>query len=96
MEESDLLKMAGVSSTGVAIVLLVYRILKTMQGKTLVSKCCGKKMDVGFTVREGDTPTMTDNPLVITVKETKDPVDGGHHNTGGASEKDSSVGVSKV
>lgn len=50
MEETDLLKMAGVSTTGVAIVLIVYRVLKSIQGKKLVSSCCGKKMEVGVAV----------------------------------------------
>lgn len=50
MDETDLLKMAGVSTTGVAIVLFVYRILKTIQGKKLISSCCGKKMEVGIDV----------------------------------------------
>lgn len=96
MEESDLLKMAGVSSTGVAIVLLVYRILKTVQGKTFISKCCGRKMDIGFTVREGDTPRVTDNPMIITVKQSPDREDGHPRSAIRTGEKDSTLGSSSV
>lgn len=45
-----MLKLAGVSSSSIAIVLIVYRILKSIQGKKLVSSCCGKKMEVGIDV----------------------------------------------
>ena len=60
MEELDLLKMAGFSSTGIAIVLIVYRLLKSIQGKKLVSSCCGKKLEVGVAVAD-----MTPKEFVI-------------------------------
>lgn len=66
MEETDLLKMAGVSTSGVAIVLLVYRILKTIQGKKLVSSCCGKKLEVGVSVAPM-TPTTSQEAVVIDI-----------------------------
>lgn len=52
----DLLASAGVTTTGVAIILLVYRVVKSIQGKKLISSCCGKKMEMGFQVAEM-TPT---------------------------------------
>lgn len=52
MEEADLLKMAGLSTSGVAILLVVYRLLKSVKGKKFISSCCGRKVDVGFDVRE--------------------------------------------
>ena len=68
MDETDLLKMAGVSTSGVAIVLIVYRVLKSLLGKKLVSNCCGKKMEVGVTVtpmtpREEEVVVKVENPM---------------------------------
>lgn len=59
MEEADLLKMAGLSTSGVAILLVVYRLVK---GKKFISSCCGRKVDVGFDVRE---MTPVANPVAI-------------------------------
>lgn len=56
MDETELLKMAGLSTTGMAILLIVYRVAKSIVGKKLVSSCCGKRMEVGF-----DVATMTPN-----------------------------------
>jgi hypothetical protein len=71
MDFMDLLASAGVTTTGVAIILLVYRFLKSIHGKKLVSSCCGKKMEVGFQVSEM-TPThrtkdefVVVNPIVL-------------------------------
>lgn len=68
MDETDLLKMAGVSTSGVAIILIVYRVLKSLLGKKLVSNCCGKKMEVGVTVtpmtpREEEVVVKVENPM---------------------------------
>lgn len=60
------MKMAGVSTTGVAIVLIVYRLLKHIQGKKLISSCCGKKLEVGIAVAPM-TP-KEECPVVIQVK----------------------------
>lgn len=48
----------GMSSTGVAIVLIVYRVLKWLNKKKFVSECCGKKMEVGVSVVENSTPRV--------------------------------------
>lgn len=59
----DILMNAGLSTTGVAIVLIAYRFLKSIQGKKLVSNCCGRKLEVGMNV-EAMTPNLRiDNPL---------------------------------
>lgn len=65
MDDLTLLKSAGFSTTGVLIALLVYRVLKTMNGKKFVSSCCGKKTEIGFQVAEMTPPATTQNPLVI-------------------------------
>lgn len=60
MDETDLLKMAGLSSSGMAIVLIIYRVLKSVKGKKFISSCCGKKLEVGV-----DIGTMTPKEIVI-------------------------------
>jgi hypothetical protein len=68
MDITDMLSMAGVSTTGVALILLVYRILKSIKGKKLTSTCCGKKLDIGIDV-SNMTPKQTEiqNPMHISV-----------------------------
>jgi hypothetical protein len=56
MDDTDLLKMSGASAGTVAIILLIYRVLKSVLGKRFISHCCGKKMEVGIDVKEGVTP----------------------------------------
>lgn len=58
MEDTDLLKMAGLSTTGVAILMIVWRVLKSVQGKKLVSTCCGRKGEVGVNVVAMTPPTL--------------------------------------
>ena len=60
MDDMELFKMAGFSTTGVAIVLLLYRVLQSVKGKRIVSSCCGRKLDVGVNVE-----TMTPKEIVI-------------------------------
>lgn len=50
MEDTDLLKMAGLSTSGVAILLVAWRFVKSLQGKKLVSSCCGHKGEMGMVV----------------------------------------------
>lgn len=50
MEDTDLLKMAGLSTSGVAILLIAWRFVKSLQGKKLVSSCCGHKGEMGMVV----------------------------------------------
>jgi hypothetical protein len=58
--DDNLLMSAGLSTTGVAIILIVYRLLKSIQGKKLVSNCCGRKIELGMDVQE-----MTPKEVVI-------------------------------
>jgi hypothetical protein len=74
----DELKLAGFSTTGVAIILILYRVFKTLQGKRLVSSCCGHSGSVGFQV-ENMTPkhdeviVMVENPVGLkSSTETKE------------------------
>jgi hypothetical protein len=55
MDDQTLMN-AGLSTTGVAILLIVVRVLKSLQGKKLVSTCCGRRGEMGMDVVEM-TPT---------------------------------------
>lgn len=66
MEESDILKLSGASAGTVAIVLLIYRVLKSIIGKRFISTCCGRKEEFGLDIKEGKTPTP--EPIVIEIK----------------------------
>lgn len=79
MEDTDLLKAAGFSTTGMAIVLVVYRILKSVKGKRFVSSCCGKKLEMGMDVEEmtpkgfaagATTEVVVANPIPLRRAET--------------------------
>ena len=65
MDDYDLLKMAGVSTTGMAIILLVYRIMKSVVGKKFISKCCDRKIEVGvdIAVMTPKDETVIQNPM---------------------------------
>jgi hypothetical protein len=71
MDDADLLKTAGFSTTGMAIVLIVYRIFKSIRGKRFVSSCCGKKLEVGMNVEEMTPKSIViDNPLPLKRNDT--------------------------
>ena len=60
---------AGLTTSGVAILLILYRVIKYTKGHLLVSRCCGKKMEIGFDVKNViETPkepvVVIHNPLV--------------------------------
>jgi hypothetical protein len=63
--EEDLLKMSGVSAGSIAILLLIYRILKSMKGKRFISVCCQRKIDMGFDVGTVETPKEQNNPMIV-------------------------------
>jgi hypothetical protein len=68
--DDTLLMNAGLSTTGVALLLIVYRLIKSVQGKKLVSSCCGRKIEVGV-----DVVPMTPQHIAIPVQEN--PMHGG-------------------
>lgn len=70
MEVVDLLKMSGFSAGTITALFLIYKFLKSMRGKKFVSSCCGRKLDVGFDVRnmESQTPTTLSLPALNEVK----------------------------
>ena len=64
MDDSDLLKVSGLSASTIAIVLIVYRVVKLILGKKLISSCCGKKLEVGVVVADM-TPKAEDTTIEI-------------------------------
>lgn len=52
MEETDILKISGMSAGTITIVLAVYRFLKSLKGKKFISSCCGRKATLGFDVAQ--------------------------------------------
>lgn len=62
MDSNDILNTAGVSTSGIAIIFVIYKLIKTMKGKRFVSSCCGKRMDVGIDV-ENMTPKTVLLPI---------------------------------
>lgn len=54
----------GLSTGGVAVILITYRIFKAFKGHLCISKCCGRRVEVGFDVRDTlDSPQLVDNPI---------------------------------
>lgn len=60
--DNEVLMNAGLSTTGVALLLIAYRLFKSVQGKKLVSSCCGHKGELGI-----DVVPMTPPHLAINV-----------------------------
>jgi len=61
--DTDLLAMSGASAGTIAIVLLVYKVLKSVVGKKLISNCCGRKGELGLDIQPTtpqNIPTLVD------------------------------------
>lgn len=65
--DDSMLTSAGLSTSGVAILLILYRVLKTAKGKKLVSSCCGRKMEMGVDVQDM-TPGAAPVDTAITIR----------------------------
>jgi hypothetical protein len=50
--DASLLASAGVGSSTIAILFLIYKAFNRLQGHKLVSNCCGRKAEVGFAVAD--------------------------------------------
>ena len=59
MDEAELFKMSGASAGTIAIVILLYKIGKSIVGKRLISNCCGRKVEVGLDIKDATTPIET-------------------------------------
>lgn len=64
--EAEILKSSGLTAGMVFFILAAYKIIKSMEGKQIRSKCCGRKMDIGFSIEEINTTpvvTVVENPM---------------------------------
>jgi hypothetical protein len=50
--DSNALAAAGVSSSAVAILFIIYKVVQKVIGHRIVSNCCGRRMEVGIDVRD--------------------------------------------
>jgi hypothetical protein len=77
MDETELFKMSGASAGTIAIILLIYRLLKSVSGKRFISTCCGKKAEIGFEVKDAlPTPKQSNDEIQIEMKNNPMLVDG--------------------
>jgi len=56
---------AGVSTVGVAALLVLYKVFKTAQGKRCVSSCCGRRLEAGFDIGTITPRSATVVPVVV-------------------------------
>lgn len=63
MDTTDLLSTAGLTTTGVAILAILYKAWGFIKGRRLVSDCCGKRMSIGVST-ETITPSHSTGVLV--------------------------------
>jgi len=82
MDTSTILATAGVSTTTIAILALLYSVWKYIEGHRFVSQCCKKKYKIGIAVEDFTPPlehqSKTQNHLHI---HTQDAFSQNHHAT---------------
>lgn len=50
--DSNALAAAGVSSSAIAVLFIVYKVLQKVVGHRVISNCCGRRMEVGVDIRD--------------------------------------------
>lgn len=68
MDTKDLLSTAGLTTSGVAILAIIYKVWGFIKGRRLVSDCCGKRVSFGVNT-ETITPSHSTGVLVETHHE---------------------------
>jgi hypothetical protein len=69
--ELSVLQQAGLSGTFIAVVLIVYRLLKLANNHKIVSDCCGKRLSIGLRV---DEMNQSPPPIIIPIDITENPL----------------------
>lgn len=72
--ELEILQQFGITGSSLAIVLIIYKLFKHFKGHMLISKCCGRKVEVGFDVRDmsnENLPKLVDGTTNIPNSERK-------------------------
>ena len=59
--DTTALTTAGISTSGVAIIFILYKVVKAIVNKKIVSSCCGQKMEMGVAVSDmkAESPVAT-------------------------------------
>ena len=61
----------GLSSGAVATILLIYKFISYTKGHLLILRCCGRKLDIGYDVKDSinsddkkeNMTIIVDNPM---------------------------------
>lgn len=79
MDIQQMLTTGGISSAGVAMIMIIYKVLKNLNNKKYVSSCCGKRAEVVIAVNElteqekketpKSTPTLKPKHSAVVVPE---------------------------
>jgi hypothetical protein len=73
--ETTLLQQSGMSAGLIAILLIVYRVLKSVNGNRMVSSCCGKKSELGFVIEPITPPaTLSQAPATLSQAQAQAPI----------------------
>ena len=65
--DSNILATAGISTSGVAILLIVYKIVQAVVNKKIVSSCCGRRVEMGVAVGEMRVSATATRPESVKV-----------------------------
>lgn len=73
--DASVLQQAGLSTAGIAILFIAYRVSKAIIGHRLVSDCCGRRMEIGLAIADmsGTSPpasveTFQPPPILDSIK----------------------------
>jgi hypothetical protein len=73
--DAGVLQQAGLSTAGIAILFIAYRMSKAIIGHRLISDCCGRRMEMGLAIADmsGTSPpasveTFQPPPILESIK----------------------------
>jgi hypothetical protein len=71
--DATILASTGLGTSSIAIIFVLYQVLKRCNGHRLISDCCGKKSEVGFVIddltpdnkqQDNKPPEKTSNDII--------------------------------
>lgn len=63
--EIGVLESAGLTTTMVTVILILYKLFKNMDGRRIRSSCCGYNASIGFqTEQMSPVVVMVENPAI--------------------------------
>jgi hypothetical protein len=82
--DAGVLQQAGLSTAGIAILFIAYRVSKAIIGHRLISDCCGRRMEMGLAIADmsGTSPpasveTLQPPPILESIKIPRPVVEDG-------------------